>query len=270
MQLKDFINYRIETVSPDDTLQRAAEKMRELDVGSMPVVSAGQLVGVVTDRDITVRATARGDDPMVTKVSDVMTTDVVSCREDDTIEEVARLMQEHQIRRLFVLNENDELVGVTSLGELATATGNQQLAGQIVERVSHPGESGGSVEQAGHHTDDAAESIDTDEEPLGFAAEVRVSGLFDNAEQAKEAVEELKDAGFADDRIAIAMHDMDAQDIFISDTGVHSAPAEEIPSLPELDERQVLVMVEASERATLALEIINRNHGVTGGVRLPT
>ena len=265
MQLKDFINYRVETVSPDDTLQRAAEKMRELDIGSMPVVSASQLVGVVTDRDITVRATARGDDPMVTKVSDIMSADVVSCREDDTVEEAARLMQEHQIRRLFVLNEKAELVGLTSLGDLATATGNQQLAGQTLERISDPGENEANVKHVG---DDSGGP--TEDEDLGRAMEVRVSGLFDDAEQARDAVEELKDAGFTDERIAIAMNDMEARDIFISDTGVHTAAAEEIPELPELDEGQVLVMVEASDRASLALEIIDRNHGVTGGVRLPT
>jgi len=262
MQLKDFINYRVETVSPDDTLQRAAEKMRDLDVGSMPVCSRGQLIGVVTDRDITVRATARGDDPMVTKVSEVMTPEVIWCRVDDSAEEAARLMQEHQIRRLFVLNENDELVGVTSLGELATATGDQRLAGQTLERVSDPGESG-------QQRPDAEELSDAEEEP-DSAAEVRVSGLFDDAEHAREAVEELKEAGFADHRIAIAMHDAEAQEIFLDDTGVHTAPADEIPSLPELDDGQVLVMVEAADRATLALEIINRNQGVTGGVRLPT
>src|SRR5262249_3157518 len=155
---------RVETVSPDDTLQRAAEKMRELDVGSLPVVRASQLIGVVTDRDITVRATARGDDPMVTKVSEAMTADVVSCREHDTVEEAARLMQEHQIRRLFVLNENDDLVGVTSLRELATATGNQQLAGKTLERISDSGESRHIGGQVWRDNVDAAESINTEEE----------------------------------------------------------------------------------------------------------
>jgi CBS domain-containing protein len=262
MQLKNFINYRVETVSPDDTLQRAAEKMRDLDVGSLPVRTDGQLIGVVTDRDITIRATTHGDDPMVTRVREVMTSDVIACRADDTVEEAARLMQEHQIRRLFVLNENDELIGVTSLGELATATGDQQLAGETLERVSESGESGQI---------DGDELREAREEPVSFGqAEVRVSGLFDDEEHAREAVEELKEAGFANDRIAIATHDIEAQESFLNDTGVSTAPVEELPNLPELDEGQVLIMVEAEDRATLALEIINRNQGITGGVRLPT
>ena len=102
------------------------------------------------------------------------------------------------------------------------------------------------------------------------ADETRVTGLFDDSEQAKEAVEELKDAGFAGDRIAIAMQDSAAQDSFVAETKVHTAAAEEIPSIPELDSGQVLLLVEAADQAALALEIINRNQGITGGVRMPT
>ena len=75
MQLKEFVNSRVETVQSDDTLQRAAEKMRELDVGSMPVCEGGQLVGMITDRDITIRAVAKGSDPATT-VREVMTSEV--------------------------------------------------------------------------------------------------------------------------------------------------------------------------------------------------
>ena len=102
------------------------------------------------------------------------------------------------------------------------------------------------------------------------ADETRVSGLFDDAEQAKVAVEELRDAGFGGDHIAVAMQDSAAQDRFITETQVHMAAAQEIPSIPELDSGQVLLLVEAADQAALALEIINRNRGVTGGVRMPT
>lgn len=264
MQLKEFINYHVETIGPDDSVQRAAEKMRDLDVGSMPVCQDGHLLGMITDRDITVRATAPGDDPMTTKVSEVMTPDVIACRENDTAEEAARLMQEHQIRRVFVLNENDVLVGVTSLGELATATGDQQLAGATLERVS---ESAETVEEDGEELFEEDQAMSPDAE--AGAEETRVSGLFDDCDQAKEAVEELKDAGFADELIAVAMKNGDAQEHFLSDTHVQTAAAEELPSLPELDQGKVLIMVDAADRAALALEIINRNHGVTGGVRVP-
>lgn len=141
MQLKDFINYRVEMIQPTDTLQEAAEKMRYLDVGSMPVCEGQHLIGVITDRDITIRATAKGQDPTKTEVREAMTPDVVYCLETQQAEEAAKMMQEHQIRRIFVVNENDELVGVTSLGELATVTGDRALVGETLERISVPSES---------------------------------------------------------------------------------------------------------------------------------
>src|SRR4030095_3970877 len=136
MQLKEFVNSRVETVQCDDTLQRAAEKMRELDVGSLPVCEAGQLVGMITDRDITIRAVAKGADPAAGTVRDVMTSEVLSCFENDDVETAARIMQENQVRRILVLNEANELVGITSLGEIATVTGNRLLAGETLESVS--------------------------------------------------------------------------------------------------------------------------------------
>ncbi|MGZ9143330.1 MAG: CBS domain-containing protein, partial [Candidatus Binatia bacterium] len=260
MQLKEFINYHVETIGPEDTLQQAAEKMRDFDIGSIPVCDDNRLLGMVTDRDITIRAAANGDDPTITTVSEVMTPDVVCCYEHQTVEEAAALMQQHQIRRLFVLNENDELIGITSLGELATATGNRQLAGETLERVSDSAEVPPEREQ---------DLSDPEEEPTmgdgAVAAETRVTGLFGDSEQAREAVEDLKDAGFADDRIAVAMQDSAAQDNFIAETKVHMAVADEIPSIPELDGGQVLLLVDAADLAALALEIINRNQGVTGG-----
>jgi CBS domain-containing protein len=260
MQLKDIINYHVETVGPADTLQTAAGKMRDLDVGSIPVCDGNRLIGMVTDRDITIRAIADGEDPTVIKVEAVMTPDVICCLEEQTVEEAASLMQEHQIRRLFVLNQDKQLVGIVSLGELATATGDRHLAGETLERVSD------SAEYRQEHDENLE-----DDDSIGSSAklETRITGLFDDSEQAKEAVLELKDAGFADERIVVAMNNSDAQDTFLADTQVHAAPADEIPSLPELDEGQVLVLVEAADQAAMALEIINRNHGTTGGARVP-
>jgi CBS domain-containing protein len=265
MQLKEFITYHVETIGPEDTLQQAAEKMRDFDIGSIPVCDDNRLLGMVTDRDITIRAAANGDDPTMATVSEVMTPDVVCCYEHQTVEEAAALMQQHQIRRLFVLNQNDELIGITSLGELATATGNRQLAGETLERVSNSAEVPSDQEQ---------DLSDADEEASmgngALATETWVTGLFDDGEHAKEAIKELKDAGFADDRIAVAMEDSAAQDSFIAETKAHAAAAGEIPSIPELDVGQVLLLVDAADQAALALEIINRNQGVTGGVRMPS
>ena len=103
-----------------------------------------------------------------------------------------------------------------------------------------------------------------------LAAETRITGLFGDPEQAAEAVVQLKGAGFADDRIAVAMQDNAAQKNFIAETKVHTAASDEIPSIPELEAGQVLLLVEAADQAALALEIINRNRGVTGGVRMST
>ena len=103
-----------------------------------------------------------------------------------------------------------------------------------------------------------------------MTAETRVTGLFGDSEHAKEAVEELKGAGFAGNQIAVAMQDSAAQENFIAETKVHTAAAEEVPSIPELDAGQVLLLVEAADQASLALEIINRRRGITGGVRMPS
>ena len=160
MQLKDFINYRVEMVGTTDSLQQAAEKMRNLDVGSMPVCDGKQLVGVVTDRDITIRATADGKDPTKTQVKEIMTHDVVCCFHDTEVEEAARIMQENQIRRIFVINEDQELVGVTSLGELATVTGDLMMAGETVKRVSEPPEAKtGHSEGRGQESDGESEEV---------------------------------------------------------------------------------------------------------------
>ena len=172
MQLKEFINYHVETIGPEDTLQQAAEKMRDFDIGSIPVCDGNHLIGMVTDRDITIRAAANGDDPTIAIVSEVMTPDVVCCYENQTAEEAAALMQEHQIRRLFVLNENDELVGITSLGELATATGNRQLAGETLERVSD------SAEVPPEQDQDLSADEETNGSEVATAAETRITGLF--------------------------------------------------------------------------------------------
>ena len=138
MQLKEFINSRVETVQPGDTLQRAAEKMKELDVGSLPVCDGGQLVGMITDRDITIRATAGACDAKATPVGDVMTLGIVFCFEDQNVEDAARLMEDNQIRRLAVLNRDKRLVGIVSLGDLAVKAGDDHLSGEALERVSEP------------------------------------------------------------------------------------------------------------------------------------
>jgi CBS domain-containing protein len=264
MQLKEFVNSRVETVRSGDTLQRAAEKMRELDVGSLPVCDEGQLVGMITDRDITIRAVAKGSDPAAATVSEVMTPEVLWCFENEEVEEAARIMQKHQVRRILVLNEAKELVGITSLGELATATGDRLLGGETLESVSE--ESRASAED--EVDEEAAEAVEAEEGDESFR-ETRVTGLLHDSEAAKKAIQELKGAGFTDSSILVAMQDQAEQESFVEETQAQALLEEDIPSLPDLRTGEVLIMVEAQDRVADALDILNRNQAVTGGVRIP-
>ncbi|MBX6315990.1 MAG: CBS domain-containing protein [Isosphaeraceae bacterium] len=138
MKIKDIMTPGVECVSPDDTIQEAARKMRDLDVGPMPVCDHDRLAGMITDRDITIRAVAEGRDPSSTKVREVMTEGVVYCFEDEDLEAAARTMQDQQIRRVLVLNRDKRLVGIVSLGDLATESGDKAKAGEVLQDVSEP------------------------------------------------------------------------------------------------------------------------------------
>jgi CBS domain-containing protein len=118
-KISEVMTRGVEVIRPAETLQRAAQRMDELNVGALPVCDGESLVGMITDRDITVRATAAGLDPNETPVSDVMTEQTRWCTEEQSIDEVMRQMSDVQIRRLPVLNRAHELVGIVSLGDLA-------------------------------------------------------------------------------------------------------------------------------------------------------
>jgi CBS domain-containing protein len=141
MKLKEVMTRGVDVTRPDATLEAAAEKMKSLDVGPLPVCDGDRLVGMVTDRDITVRATAAGRDPKTTPIREAMTEKVVYCFEDQDVREAARLIEEKQIRRLPVLNRDKRLVGIVSVGDLAVRTHDKGLTGEVVERVSAPSQS---------------------------------------------------------------------------------------------------------------------------------
>jgi CBS domain-containing protein len=139
MRIKDAMTEGVECARPNDSVAHAADRMRQLDVGALPVCGDNdKLIGMVTDRDITVRATAEACDPGETQVRDIMTPDIVFCFEDQDISEAANLMEEKQIRRLAVLNRDKRLVGIVSLGDLAVKSGDDRLSGEALERVSEP------------------------------------------------------------------------------------------------------------------------------------
>jgi CBS domain-containing protein len=140
MQLKDIMTRDVEVIHPDIMLEAAAARMDALNVGSLPVCDGDRLLGLITDRDIVVRATAAGSDPKTTRVRDAMTTDVIYGYDDQDVTSATRLMEEKQIRRLPVLNRGNRLVGIVSLGDLAVDTGNERLAGEALKQISDPAE----------------------------------------------------------------------------------------------------------------------------------
>jgi CBS domain-containing protein len=139
MKISQVMTRGVECTKPNATLQDAARRMRDLDVGVLPVCGdEDRLVGMVTDRDIIVRAAAEGQDPGSARVKDVMTPEVIYAFEDQDVSEAARLMKEHQVRRLIALNRDRRLVGILSLGDLAVDGGDARLSGTTLEAVSEP------------------------------------------------------------------------------------------------------------------------------------
>ena len=139
-KVSEVMTRAVDVISPEATLDEAAERMKRLDVGPLPVCDGDRLLGMITDRDITVRATAESRDPTMTRVSEIMTPEVVFTYDDEDVKNAAQLMQDHQLRRLVVLNRDKKLVGIVSLGDLAVETKDDKLKGQVLEDVSKPAE----------------------------------------------------------------------------------------------------------------------------------
>jgi CBS domain-containing protein len=138
MKLSEIMTREVEIIQPDDTLHTAAQKMRDRDIGFLPVCDGESLMGVLSDRDITIRALADGMDINVMLGRDLMTTPAIYCFDDQDVTEAAKIMEENQIRRLVVLNRDDKrLVGVISLGDLARK-GITDISGRVLQRVSKP------------------------------------------------------------------------------------------------------------------------------------
>jgi CBS domain-containing protein len=140
MKLREVMTQNVEVAELTMNLQEAAIKMKTLDVGSLPVRQGTQLVGMITDRDITIRGVAEGCDPLKTTVSSVMTANFVYCFEDQEVQEAAQVMAKKQIRRLPIVNRDHQLVGIFSLGDLAVDIGDEDLTGEALEEISQPAE----------------------------------------------------------------------------------------------------------------------------------
>ncbi|HEX4762669.1 MAG TPA: CBS domain-containing protein [Sphingomicrobium sp.] len=137
MKVSEVMTREVQTIQPDQPVQEAASFMLSADAGSIPVTEGERLVGMITDRDIAVRGVAKGHGPD-TPVRDLMSNDVICARIDDDCEDVASKMSEAQVRRLPVIDEQNKLCGIVSLGDLARETDNES-AHEALEGVSQPG-----------------------------------------------------------------------------------------------------------------------------------
>ena len=138
MKLSEIMTRDVIVMQPDDTLQSAAKKMRDHNIGFLPVCDGDTLLGVISDRDITIRALADGMDVSIMLGRDLMTSPAIYCFADQEVGEAAQIMKDNQIRRVVVLDrENKGLAGVVSLGDLARK-GTNDLSGEVLQKVSEP------------------------------------------------------------------------------------------------------------------------------------
>jgi CBS-domain-containing membrane protein len=137
MKVSEVMTREVQTIQPDQTAQEAASFMLSSDAGSIPVTDGERLIGMITDRDIAVRGIAKGNGPD-TPVRDLMSNDIVCARIDDDCDAVASRMSEAQVRRLPVIDSDERLCGIVSLGDLARE-GPSDTAGQALEGVAKPG-----------------------------------------------------------------------------------------------------------------------------------
>ena len=134
MRIRDVMSRDVKLASPNDTVREAAEMMAEIDAGSLPVGEGDRIVGMVTDRDIALRAVARGKAPDECRVRDIMSPEIKYVYEDESVDDLVRNMGGLQLRRLPVLNRDKRLVGIVSLGDLAQA--KKAKAGEALKGVA--------------------------------------------------------------------------------------------------------------------------------------
>ncbi|HVM22664.1 MAG TPA: CBS domain-containing protein [Sphingomicrobium sp.] len=137
MKVSEVMTREVQTVRPDEPVQQAASFMLSADAGSIPVTEGDRLIGMITDRDIAVRGVAKGYGPD-TPVRELMTNEIICARTDDDVEDVASKMSDAQVRRLPVIDQDERLCGIVSLGDLARET-DDESAHEALEGVSQPG-----------------------------------------------------------------------------------------------------------------------------------
>ncbi|MCP3097514.1 CBS domain-containing protein [Myxococcus sp. K15C18031901] len=137
MRVDELMTKNLETIEADETLRVAALRMRTCNIGALPVMEGGQLVGMLTDRDVTVRATALGQHPDHTRVRECMTFALITCSPDTTLDEAEQLMEQKMVRRLVVVDGDRVPLGILSLDDLATVPTEVLRAGAVLEHLGH-------------------------------------------------------------------------------------------------------------------------------------
>ncbi|MFL6706721.1 MAG: CBS domain-containing protein [Massilia sp.] len=136
--IQDVMTRNVQSVSPEETVHRAAQMMKEFDVGAIPVCDGGKLVGMITDRDITIRSTAAGKEPAKTRIGDVMSTEVRTCKASQTVDEVLAEMGDIKIRRVPVVDQDaTTMIGIVSLGDMAVKAASD--TDKALGKISQPG-----------------------------------------------------------------------------------------------------------------------------------
>jgi CBS domain-containing protein len=138
IRIGDVMTGSVEVTTADATVAAVAAKMRDSAVGMIPVCEDDRLVGVLTDRDITVRSTAKGLDPKKTRIREVMTPQVLYCFDDQLVAEAGHRMEQKAVRRLIVLNRQKRMVGIISLDDLVRLPGEEKRVGEVLEHVTQP------------------------------------------------------------------------------------------------------------------------------------
>lgn len=136
MRANEIMTTDVKVIRPNSTLQEAAKEMRNLDVGALPVCDGERLIGMLTDRDIAVRAVADGKDPGSTTARECMSPDIIYCYDDAELEDARNIMEKNQIRRLPVISREKQLVGILAVGDLAIKTDETAEIGKTVREIS--------------------------------------------------------------------------------------------------------------------------------------
>lgn len=139
MQCSEIMTKNPECCLPSDMVIKAAQLMKSEDVGPIPIVAdkdGKRLTGIITDRDLAIKVIAEARDPNTTRLADVMSDDVVSCKETDDVDDVLKLMQENQVRRIPVVGKNDQLLGIIAQADVATRLGQPGKTAKVVEQIS--------------------------------------------------------------------------------------------------------------------------------------